>query len=64
MIENGAGRDLRHLGPRAANVDRGAVHGSVTFLKQAMPHDPLIGTACNPEEVWQVTDEMLLELAP
>ncbi|GHO99044.1 alpha-glucosidase/alpha-galactosidase [Reticulibacter mediterranei] len=37
-----------------------AVHGEVTLLKQAMLHDPLIGAVCNPEEVWQMTDEMLI----
>jgi alpha-galactosidase len=37
-----------------------AVHGDVTLLKQAMLHDPLIGAVCNPEEVWQMTDEMLV----
>lgn len=36
-----------------------AVRGDVTLLKQAMLHDPLIGAVCNPEEVWQMTDEML-----
>jgi alpha-galactosidase len=41
-----------------------AVHGDVALLKQAMLHDPLIGAVCNPEEVWQMTDEMLVALAP
>jgi alpha-galactosidase len=41
-----------------------AVHGDVTLLKQAMLHDPLVGAVCNPEEVWQMTDEMLVALAP
>lgn len=36
-----------------------AAHGDVTLLKQAMLHDPLVGAVCNPEEVWQMTDEML-----
>ena len=36
-----------------------AVSGNVTLLKQAMLHDPLVGAVCNPEEVWQMTDEML-----
>ena len=36
-----------------------AVTGDVTLLKQAMLHDPLVGAVCNPEEVWQMTDEML-----
>jgi len=37
-----------------------AVHGDVLLLKQAMLHDPLVGAVCNPEEVWQMTDEMLV----
>ena len=41
-----------------------AVHGDVTLLKQAMLHDPLVGAVCNPEEVWQMADEMLVALAP
>jgi alpha-galactosidase len=40
-----------------------AVHGDVTLLKQAMLHDPLVGAVCNPEEVWQMTDEMLIAQA-
>lgn len=40
-----------------------AVHGDVTLLKLAMLHDPLVGAVCNPEEVWQMTDEMLVAQA-
>ena len=40
-----------------------AVHGDVTLLKQAMLRDPLVGAVCNPEEVWQMTDELLLAQA-
>lgn len=40
-----------------------AVHGDVMLLKQAMLHDPLIGAVCNPEEVWQMTDELLVAQA-
>jgi alpha-galactosidase len=40
-----------------------AVHGNVMLLKQAMLHDPLVGAVCNPEEVWQMTDEMLVAQA-
>ena len=36
-----------------------AVSGDVTLLKQAMLHDPLVGAVCDPEEVWQMTDELL-----
>jgi len=37
-----------------------AVAGDVTLLKQAMLHDPLTAAVCNPEEVWQLVDEMLV----
>ncbi|GAA2758032.1 alpha-glucosidase/alpha-galactosidase [Actinopolymorpha rutila] len=40
-----------------------AVHADTTLLKQAMLHDPLVGAVCDPEEVWQMTDEMLVEQA-
>ena len=40
-----------------------AVHGDVTLLKQTMLHDPLVGAVCNPEEVWQMTDELLVAQA-
>jgi len=40
-----------------------AVHGDVMLLKQAMLHDPLVGAVCDPEEVWQMTDEMLFAQA-
>jgi len=40
-----------------------AVHGDVTLLKQAMLHDPLVGAVCDPEEVWQMTDDMLVQQA-
>jgi alpha-galactosidase len=40
-----------------------AVHGDVKLLKLAMLHDPLVGAVCNPEEVWQMTDEMLVAQA-
>ncbi|MGC3945401.1 MAG: ABC transporter substrate-binding protein [Chryseolinea sp.] len=33
------------------------------ILKQAMLHDPLVGAVCDPEEVWQMTDEMLVAQA-
>jgi alpha-galactosidase len=41
-----------------------AVHGDALLLKQAMLHDPLVGAVCNPEEVWQMTDHMLVEQSP
>ena len=40
-----------------------ARHGDVTLLKQAMLHDPLVAAVCDPEEVWQMTDEMLVAQA-
>lgn len=40
-----------------------AVHGDITLLKQAMLMDPLVGAVCNPEEAWQMTDEMLVAQA-
>ncbi len=40
-----------------------AVKGDVLLLKQAMLHDPLVGAVCTPEEVWQMTDEMLVAQA-
>jgi alpha-galactosidase len=51
----------------SVNVQRMSVHaavrGDVTLLKQAMLHDPLVAAVCNPEEVWQMTDEMLVAQA-
>ena len=37
-----------------------AVHGDVKLLKQAALMDPLTGAVCNPPEVWQMVDEMLV----
>jgi alpha-galactosidase len=42
---------------------RAAVEADVTLLKQAMLHDPLTAAVCNPEEIWQMTDEMLVAQA-
>ncbi len=39
---------------------RAAVEGDVTLLKQAMMLDPLTGAACDPVEIDQLTDEMLV----
>ena len=41
-----------------------AVHGDVDLLKQSMLLDPLTGAVCNPPEVWQMEDEMLIALEP
>lgn len=40
-----------------------AVHGDVTLLKQAMLHDPLTAAVCNPPEIWQMADAMLVAQA-
>ncbi|WP_018933903.1 alpha-glucosidase/alpha-galactosidase [Gracilibacillus lacisalsi] len=37
-----------------------AVHGDDYLLRQAMMMDPLVGAVCNPKEIWQMTDEMLV----
>ena len=51
----------------SANVQKmgmeAAVKGDVNLLKLAMLHDPLTGAVLNPEEVWQMTDEMLVAQA-
>jgi len=51
----------------SVNVQRmgmeAAVHGDALLLKQAMLHDPLTGAVCEPEEIWQMTDEMLVAQA-
>jgi alpha-galactosidase len=33
------------------------------MLKLAVLHDPLVGAICNPEEVWQMVDEMVVAQA-
>ena len=37
-----------------------AVHGDDMLLRQAMMMDPLVGAVCNPPEIWQMVDEMLV----
>jgi alpha-galactosidase len=37
-----------------------AVAGDDTLLRQAMLMDPLVGAVCNPPEVWQMVDELLI----
>ncbi len=48
----------------SVNVQRMAVEAAVTgdvdLLRLAVLHDPLVGAVCNPEEVWQMVDEMLV----
>ncbi len=52
----------------SVNVQRmavqAAVSGDLDLLRLAMLHDPLVGAVCNPEEVWQMADEMLVAEAP
>ena len=51
----------------SVNVQRmavkAAVEADVTLLKQAVLHDPLTAAVCDPEEVWQMVDEMLVAQA-
>jgi alpha-galactosidase len=37
-----------------------AMTGDLDLLKQAVLHDPLVGAILNPEEVWQMVDEMVV----
>jgi len=37
-----------------------AVSGNDQLLRQAMMMDPLVGAVCNPNEIWQMVDEMLV----
>ena len=37
-----------------------AVHGDDQLLRQAMMMDSLVGAVCNPNEIWQMVDEMLV----
>ncbi|MBB3114527.1 alpha-galactosidase [Paenibacillus phyllosphaerae] len=37
-----------------------AIHGDDKLLRQAMMMDPLVGAVCNPKEIWQLVDEMLV----
>jgi len=51
----------------SVNVQRmavkAAVEGNVTLLKQAALHDPLTAAVCDPNEIWQMVDEMLVAQA-
>ena len=51
----------------SVNVQRmavkAAVEGNVTLLKQAVLHDPLTAAVCDPPEIWQMVDEMLVAQA-
>ena len=37
-----------------------AVKGDPLLLKQALLHDPLVGAVCDPEEIWQLGDHLLV----
>jgi len=37
-----------------------ASHGDISLLRQAFMMDPLTGAVCNPPEIWQLVDEMLV----
>lgn len=37
-----------------------AVRGDDKLLRQAFMMDPLVGAVCNPKEIWQMADEMLI----
>ena len=37
-----------------------AIYGDDDLLRQAMLLDPLVGAVCNPPEVWQMVDDMLI----
>ncbi len=39
-----------------------SLRSDLGLLKQAMMMDPLTGAVCNPPEIWQMTDEMLVAL--
>ena len=41
-----------------------AISGDTELLKQAIMLDPLTGAVCNPKEIWQMTDRMLVALEP
>lgn len=48
------------------SVQRLAVEAAITgddqLLRQAMMMDPLVGAVCNPKEIWQMVDELLVGL--
>lgn len=51
----------------SVNVQRmalkAAVEGDLDMLRLAMLHDPLVGAVCNPGEVWQMVDALLVAQA-
>jgi alpha-galactosidase len=71
---DGNGISIPHVGPlplgcaavcnASVSVQRlsveAAVSGDDMLLKQAFMMDPLVGAVCNPKEIWQMVDEMLV----
>lgn len=51
---------------QSVNVQRlavkAAVHADIRLLRQALLLDPLVGAVCNPPEVWQLCDDLLIAL--
>ncbi|HLO98618.1 MAG TPA: hypothetical protein VK171_08490, partial [Fimbriimonas sp.] len=39
-----------------------AMTGDIDLLKQAMMMDPLTGAVCDPREIWQMADKMIVAL--
>jgi alpha-galactosidase len=35
-------------------------NADISLLRQAMMMDPLVGAVCDPNEIWQMVDEMLI----
>jgi len=42
---------------------KAAVEGNLTLLKQAVLHDPLTAAVCDPPEIWQMVDDMVVAQA-
>ena len=42
---------------------KAGVEGDDALLRQAMLMDPLVGAVCNPPEIWQMVDELLVAQA-
>jgi alpha-galactosidase len=40
-----------------------AIRGDASLLKQALLHDPLTAAVCDPDEIWQMADRMLVAQA-
>lgn len=53
---------LSNINVQRLAVEAGA-HADIDLLRQAMMLDPLVGAVCDPNAVWQMVDEMLIEEA-